>query len=511
MVVLPPTEEPASYNDNYILYWNNLLLDLTRLVTTSTVQGPWSEPPSTARALAILHLAINDAYFSINPDPTREYTTYLTKNNPDPNKQLPPTLGATDSKQAVAGAAITVFEVLYTTADPIVATASTKLLSQFISTAVAAFPGLDTLSSSYRFGIAVGKATLNLLNIPPGQPGFSQDNFRPTPGEYKFNDDPTNPIRIVPVDINNPNGPTKAVHVYDAPYYGMTATRIAVQGKVNGKPVEHILADPPVGFSVNNQAEYDTSFNDIYREGGATALNSTFRTPDQTATGLFWAYDGSNLIGTPPRLFFQILRKIAVDRKKGGLTDEKTNAEFAHLFALASAAIGDAGIFAWLEKYCFQFWRPLTGVRDAEGPMRDPFWLTLGAPATNNDAPPFKPPFPAYPSGHAAFSGAFFQSVRLFYKKRDNLSFAPDAPDGISFDMVSDELNGVSRDLRQPYNPNLPITDQQGVIRTRVVQHFPSLWAAMFDTALSRVFLGVRELNPGTYSAMMRCTDVTFL
>lgn len=489
MVVLPPTEEPQEYNSNYILYWNNVILDLTRLVTT--VAGPQNEPPSTARAMAIFHLAINDAYFAVNPDSTGAYTTYLTSNSPDPANRLPEILGAKDARLAVAGAAITVLEVLYTTPDPTIATATTEQLSTFIQQAVSAFPMLDTLSSSYRFGIAVGNATLNALNIKPGEPGFNQDSFRPTPGEYKFDDDPTNPIRIVPVDINNPNGPMKAVKLYDAPFYGMTAKRIAVQGVVNGVPTEHILADPPVGFSVNDEAEYDSAFNDIYREGGAATLATTKRTPDQTAAGLFWAYDAANLIGTPPRLFHQILRKVAWERKPGDATSEKTNADFARVFALASVALGDAGIFAWLEKFCFEFWRPLTGVREDRGPERDPFWLTLGAPSTNNNVIPFKPPFPSYPSGHATFAGAFFQAVRLFYKKRDNLSFAPDAPDNIGFDFVSDELNGVSRDLRQPYNPNIPITDQQGTVRTRVVRHYPSLWAAMFETGLSRVFLGV--------------------
>ena len=489
MVVLPPTEEPQEYNSNYILYWNNVILDLTRLVTT--IAGPQSEPPSTARAMAIFHLAINDAYFAIKPDLTGAYTTYLTSNNTDPANRLPDVLGAKDARLAVAGAAITVLEVLYTTPDPTTATATTEQLSTFIQQAVAAFPNLDTLSSSYRFGIAVGNAMLNALNIKPGEPGFNQDSFRPTPGEYKFDDDPTNPIRIVPVDINNPNGPTKAVKVYDAPFYGMTAKRIAVQGVVNGVPTEHIIADPPVGFSVNDEADYSSAVDDIYREGGAATLATTKRTPDQTAAGFFWAYDGANLIGTPPRLFHQILRKVAWERKPGDAISEKTNADFARVFALASVALGDAGIFAWLEKFCFEFWRPLTGVREDRGPQRDPFWLTLGAPSTNNNTIPFKPPFPAYPSGHATFAGAFFQAVRLFYKKRDNLSFAPDAPDNIGFDFVSDELNGISRDLRQPYNPNIPITDQLGTVRTRVVRHYPSLWAAMFETGLSRVFLGV--------------------
>ncbi|MCJ1411635.1 hypothetical protein MMC19_005726 [Ptychographa xylographoides] len=492
MVVLPPTEEPSEYNSNYILYWNNVCLDLTRLV--NTIAGPQSEPPSSARSLGILHLAINDAYFSIKPDSTGLATTYLTKGT-DPTTSLPDTDGANDAQQAVAGAAITVLEALYTTPDPTIATATTLQLSTFIQAAVTAFPVIDTLSSSYRFGIAVGQVMLNLLNIKPGQPGFGQDSFRVShvsgEDDYKFGDDPTNPIRIVPVDVNNPNGPTKAVKVYDAPFYGMTATRLAVQGVVNGAAVEHIIADPPKGFSVNDNEEYDLSFSDVYREGGAQTLDTTKRTPDQTATGFFWAYDAANLIGTPPRIFNQILRKVAFERKPAGITDEKTNADFARLFALANATLGDAGIFAWLEKYCFQFWRPLTGVRDAAEPMRDPFWLTLGSPSTNNDTIPFKPPFPSYPSGHATFAGSFFQMVRLYYKRRDDLTFAIDEADNIGFDFVSDELNGVSRDLRQAYDPNLPITDQEGTIRTRVVRHFPSLWAAMFDTALSRTFLGV--------------------
>lgn len=94
-------------------------------------------------------------------------------------------------------------------------------------------------------------------------------------------------------------------------------------------------------------------------------------------------------------------------------------------------------------------------------------------------------------SGHATFGGACFQAMRLYYRQRDNLAFAPDEADNIGFDFVSDELNGINRDLRQEYDPTLPITEQVGTVRTRVVRHFPSLWAAMFDNSISRVRLGV--------------------
>ncbi|KAF4627700.1 hypothetical protein G7Y89_g10457 [Cudoniella acicularis] len=490
MVVLPPLNEPPEWNTNYILFWNSLALDLNRL--TTSVSGPGNTPPSASRFLAILHIALNDTYFSIHPDKSGEATTYLTPNSSDPNTNLPPLLGAGDAQQASAGAANTVLRQLYTTPDPSIATASTNELAALIQKYLDKVPVLDTLSRSYRFGVAVGQAALNLLD--QGLAPFDQDSYRITPGQYKFDDDPTNPVRIVPVDPNNPNGPQKAIRLYLAPFYGLLGKRIAVQYEENGQPTEHLIADPPVGFGTNNIKQYDFAIEEVYREGGQPALNTTTRTPEQTVAGYFWAYDGSNLIGTPPRHYNQLLRKLAVERRpSSSLTDEANNADFTRLFCLANTAMGDAGIFAWLEKYCFEFWRPLSGVRqDLTNPRHDAFWLSLSAPETNTDEISFKPPFPSYPSGHATFGGAFFQSLRLYYKRRDNLTFADDEPDNIAFSIGSDELNGVSRDLRQPYVPTQPITDQQGTVRTNVRQrYFPSLWAGMLENGLSRVFLGV--------------------
>ena len=490
MVVLPPTGEPSEYNSNYILYWNSVALDLNRL-TVSLTGGPQNSPPSASRALGILHLAINDAYFAINPDKTGAASTYLTVDNSDPTLRLPAILGASDARQAVAGAANTALRQLYTTPSPTIPIATTDQLTQLINQAVNAFVGLDTLSSSYRFGVAVGRAILDLLD--QGGAPFDQDSYRPTPGQYKFDDDPTNPIRVVPVNPNDPNGPQRAVRVYTAPFYGLLGKRLAVQGTINGAPSEHIIADPPVGFGVNEVDTYNFAFEEVYRQGGNAALNTTTRRPDQTTTGFYWAYDGANLIGTPPRHYNQILRKIAVDKRPNpDYSNEANNADFARLFALFNVALADAGIFAWLEKYCFEFWRPLSGVReDNTNPRADPFWLTLGAPETNTNLFSFKPPFPSYPSGHATFGGACFQAARLYYRKRDALNFAPDEPDNIAFSFGSDELNGINRDLRQPYDPSLPITDQLGTVRTNITKSFPSLWDAMFDNAISRVYLGV--------------------
>jgi vanadium chloroperoxidase len=490
MVLLPPVNEPAAWNSNYILFWNSLALDLNRL--TVSIGGPAGGPPASSRYLAILHIAINDAYFAIHPDTTGASSTYLDPNSTDPATKLPALVGATDASQAVAAAANTVLRQLYTTPAASIATATTNELAGLIQSYLNNVPVLDTLGQSYRFGVAVGQAVLNLLD--QGLAPFDQDSYRPSGGRYKFNEDPSNPIKRVPVNPNDPSGPKQSIRPVNAPFYGLLGKRIAVQHKINGAPTEHIIADPPVGFSTNKLPEYNFAVKEVYAQGGEPSLNTTKRTPEQTTVGYFWAYDGSNLIGTPPRHYNQILRKIAVEKRPAtDLTDEKNNADFARLFCLANVVMGDAGIFAWQEKWCYEFWRPLSGVRqDIKNPNHDPFWLTLGAPETNTDQISFKPPFPSYPSGHATFGGAFFQALRLYYKKRDNLTFAPDEPDSISFKATSEELNGISRDLRQPYDPSIPITDQQGLVRTNIgAREFPSLWAAMFENGISRVFLGV--------------------
>jgi vanadium chloroperoxidase len=239
--------------------------------------------------------------------------------------------------------------------------------------------------------------------------------------------------------------------------------------------------------------------NEAYALGGTPELNSTTRTPEQTAIGFYWAYDGANKIGTPPRLYNQIVREVA--KLKGN-----TMADNARLFALINCAMGDAGIQAWYWKYCFDFWRPVVGIREHDtstGPAAlvgstitppcDPFWKPLGAPRSNERKAPFTPPFPAYPSGHATFGAAAFEMTRLFYTHAD-----PKTVDDIEFTLVSDELNGITR-------------DDDGSVRTRHVRKYNSMAEAMYDNSVSRIYLGVHWRFDGTsgetVNEMLEATD----
>ena len=172
---------------------------------------------------------------------------------------------------------------------------------------------------------------------------------------------------------------------------------------------------------------YLADHDEVRAKGGAASQTTTTRTTDETVQGLYWAYDGAVRLGTPSRLYNQILREVAK-------TISNNTADNAKLFALVNVAMGDAGIYAWHYKYVHDYWRPVIGVREYDpnfgwdaisgrhvGPHCDPFWRPLGAPKTNDTAPgarSFTPPFPAYPSGHATFGGTVFEMIRLFYKQK---------------------------------------------------------------------------------------------
>ena len=218
---------------------------------------------------------------------------------------------------------------------------------------------------------------------------------------------------------------------------------------------------------------YAAAFNEVKRLGGDGVVTPTERTPEQTQIGIYWAYDGTPSLCAPPRLYNQIALQIADQMRSD-------NVEVARLLALVNVAMADAGIAAWESKYWYEFWRPITGIRESDpgtGPTGDgdgnpattgdATFSPLGAPASNLTGPNFTPPFPAYPSGHATFGGAIFQTLRRFY-----------GTDRIRFTFVSDEFNGVTR-------------ANNGSVRPLIPRSFSSLSEAEEENGQSRIYLGI--------------------
>ena len=229
------------------------------------------------------------------------------------------------------------------------------------------------------------------------------------------------------------------------------------------------IAPPPALASV----DYAVAFNEVKAYGGDGIVTPTIRSAEQTEIGTYWAYDGTPTLCAPPRLYNQITMHIAEQLH----TD---TVDLARLLALVNTAMADAGIASWESKFHYNFWRPVTAIREADpgtGPaglgdfnpltIGDLTFTPFGAPASNLAGPNFTPPFPAYPSGHATFGGALFQILRRFYGRDD-----------IAFTFVSDELNGVTR-------------DHDGNVRPLVPRSFQSFSQAEEENGQSRIYLGI--------------------
>ena len=116
--------------------------------------------------------------------------------------------------------------------------------------------------------------------------------------------------------------------------------------------------------------------------GGDGVVTPTMRTLEQTQVGIFCAYDGTPSLCAPPRLYNQIAVQIAAQMGTGGVA-------LARLLALVNLAMADAGIAVWESKYYHDFWRPVTGIREAD-PGSGPTGAGDGNPATSGD-PTFTP------------------------------------------------------------------------------------------------------------------------
>jgi hypothetical protein len=118
--------------------------------------------------------------------------------------------------------------------------------------------------------------------------------------------------------------------------------------------------------------------NEIREFGGQ---NSSKRTAEQTNIARFWFLSG-------PRTYNPVARQI-VAAKEMDLVDS------ARVFALVSMAGADAFIAVFDAKYAFNFWRPMTAIRNADltgnaETPREASWLPLGN----------TPMHPEYPCAH---------------------------------------------------------------------------------------------------------------
>jgi hypothetical protein len=418
-----------------VLYWNRIAIDASGLDHTPPAPGEnrvFHEqlgPGRASRATAIIHIAIFDAINAI----TGGYESYTG---------IPRVHARTSVEVAIAQAAHDTLVALYT------AQAATfdELLAEDLRQL--RIPNRIAM----RRGIALGRraaAAILALRADDGsqhpEPLVNIDFLcSDQPGKWR-----QDPISLIPLALGAHWGGVR-------PFVLESSDQFRVP--------------PPPDMT---SAEYADAYNEVKRLGGDGVVTATERTAEQTEIGIYWAYDGTPSLCAPPRLYNQIIVQLATQHGLNAI-------ETARLLALANVAMTDAGIAIWESKYYYLFWRPVAGIREADpgfGPTGlgdgnpdttcDPSFSPLGAPASNLEGPNFTPPFPAYPSGHAGFGGAVFETLRTFFKTDD-----------IAFTFVSDEFNGVTK-------------GNDGNVRPLVPRSFTSLSQAEEENGQSRIYLGI--------------------
>ena len=139
-------------------------------------------------------------------------------------------------------------------------------------------------------------------------------------------------------------------------------------------------APPPAVTSVAWARDY----NEVKALGSRT---STRRTAEQTEIARFWEF-------SLPSIYHGVVRSVT------GMPGRETT-QNARLFAAVAQAMDDALIAVWDAKYHYNFWRPVTAIRNGDND---------GNAATERDASwvPFieAPLHPEYPSAHSILAAA---------------------------------------------------------------------------------------------------------
>jgi hypothetical protein len=142
-------------------------------------------------------------------------------------------------------------------------------------------------------------------------------------------------------------------------------------------------------------AEWARDYNEVKNVG---ARQSATRSAEQTEAARFWTVVG-------PPSWNQVVRSLALS-KPLALVDN------ARLFALVNMAASDSFVAVFDAKYAYNFWRPITAIRNGDidgndATSLDPEWLPLVD----------TPLHPEYPCAHCISAGAIGEVLEAQFGK----------------------------------------------------------------------------------------------
>jgi PAP2 superfamily protein len=192
----------------------------------------------------------------------------------------------------------------------------------------------------------------------------------------------------------------------------------------------------PAGPPALASPQYARDFNETKSMGSQT---SAVRTPDQTVYSWFWAVGTSSYLWNHVAVSLLDKRDHDHDDERRWDRDDRDGDDHHHdsllrnarVLALLDVAMADAAIGCWDAKYAYNFWRPITAIRETgddgnAATTPDTAWTPLFA----------TPAHPEYPSGHSCVSGAAAAILSHEFGEHTR------------FDMTNDLMIGVTRSFR---------------------------------------------------------------
>jgi hypothetical protein len=399
----------------------NAAIEWNAIATTAAAGQP---PHVVPLSLAMVQGAVYDAVNAIDGG----HQPYLVS----------PPANPSDSKEAAVATAA--FRVLVGFPDlPGLFPAQLATLQPVYDASLAGVPD----GAAKTGGIAVGEAAARAMLVErtgDGRGGPFTVVEGTDPGEW----------RLAP-----PQGPTGIVARDPAPWVGSVRPFLVPN-------VEMLRTEGPNALT---SAAYAEDFNEVKELG---SLTSTRRTADQTTAAIFWQDSG-------PAIWNRVYRALAVSK-------ELDIVESARLFAMTNLAAADGSIGCWNDKYYWNFWRPITAIREAASDgnpatVADPAWVPLFDPTVSVSGPPLVTPgFPDHPAGHTCISGATVYALKAFFDT-DTVAFtatsnkcspAPCPPR--SFDRFSEALKEII-DARVWGGIHFRTADVQGAVLGKKVVH----------------------------------------
>src|SRR3954469_3260775 len=179
---------------------------------------------------------------------------------------------------------------------------------------------------------------------------------------------------------------------------------------------------PPVAL---DSTEWAANFNELKAYGGKTGSK---RSPEQTETARFWL-----MVGAPG--YHPVARQLIVAKQMSVI-------DSARFMALYSVSLADAYIAVFDAKYHYEFWRPITAIRNGDFNANPATELEASWQPIDNT-----PMHPEYPCAHCIQSGAAVAVIESVLGSRDipEVSITSSTAPGVThrwtnLDVFSDEI-----------------------------------------------------------------------